>query len=438
MRELIFNWIKSFYSIDKSAPIEELLNHPDYLNHEILWMLALLTGMLVLSIIIWYLTRQVLLAIIKTIALRSKTKLDDLLVEKKFFSAFAHILPLIFMDYFFSIVFFSFPKTLEYTLRFNDFSIVLVILVSIRRFLNAVRVVLEVKPYFSDKPIGAYIQTVKLIISIVFMVILLSVLTKQSPMFFLTSLGAMTAILLLIFKDTILGFVGSIQISANDMLRIGDWVTMEKYGADGDVTEINLTTVKVQNFDKTITTIPTYSFISDSFKNWRGMSDSGGRRIKRSLNVKIETIKFADDALIKRLSKVKLLTSFIKEQQEAVEQYNQEHGLLDEYQINARRPTNVGLFRRYVEYYLKNNTDLNQEMSLMVRQLQPDSKGLPIELYCFSVTKVWAEYEVVMADIFDHLFAIIDQFELQLHQEVTGSDLRMLSTVVNKNITSSE
>jgi len=432
MKELIFNWVKSFYSIDKSAPIEVLLKNSDYEGHKFLWMLALLVGMAVLSILIWYLTRQVLLAVIKKIALRSKTKLDDLLVEKDFFSAIAHILPLLFMDYFFSIVFFSFPKVLEYSIRLNDFLIVLVILVGIRRFLNAVRVVLEDKPYFSDKPIGAYIQTVKLIVSIIFVIILLSVTTDKSPIFFLTSLGAMTAILLLVFKDTILGFVGSIQISANDMLRIGDWITMEKFEADGDVIEINLTTVKIQNFDKTITTIPTYNFISDSFKNWRGMSNSGGRRIKRSLNVKIETIKFADDALIERLSKVKLLTGFIQEQKEAVEEYNKEHGLMDEYQINARRPTNVGLFRRYIEYYLQNNTDLNQEMTLMVRQLQPDTKGLPIELYCFSKTKIWADYEVVMADIFDHLFAVVNRFELQLHQEVTGSDLRSLIPAANK------
>ena len=432
MKELIFNWIKTFYSIDKSAPIEDLLTNSAFGNHEVLWMFGLLGGMALLSVIIWFLTKQVLLAIITTIALKSKTKLDDLLVEKKFFNTIAYILPLVFMDYLFSIVFFTFPKVLEYTIRLNDFLIVLVILVSIRRFLNAVRVVLEEKPYFSDKPIGAYVQTVKLIISIVFVVILLSVITNKSPLFFLTSLGAMTAIILLVFKDTILGFVGSIQISANDMLRIGDWVTMEKFGADGDVTEINLTTVKVQNFDKTITTIPTYNFISDSFKNWRGMSDSGGRRIKRSLNVKIETIKFADDLLIARLSKVNLLASFIAEQEKAVDNYNKDHGLLDEYQINARRPTNVGLFRRYVEYYLKNNAELNQEMSLMVRQLQPGSKGLPIELYCFSNTKVWAEYEVVMADIFDHLFAIVDRFELQLHQEVSGSDLRLLTSERSK------
>lgn len=427
MKELIFNWIKTFYSIDKSAPIEELLSHPDFVNHKFFWMLAMLGALIVLFVLTWYLTRMILLAVIKTIALRSKTKFDDLLVEKKFFKSIAHILPLFFLDYFFSITFVSYPKVLDLSLRLNDFLIILVMLISVRRFFNAVRVVLEDKPYFKDKPIGAYIQTVKLIITIVFIIIMLSALTGQSPLFFLTSLGAMTAILLLIFKDTILGFVGSIQISANDMLRIGDWVTMEKYGADGDVIEINLTTVKVQNFDMTITTIPTYSFISDSFKNWRGMANSGGRRIKRSLNIKIDSIKFADDELIHRLSKVKLLSDFIVEQQKEVEQYNKAHGLVDEYQLNARRPTNVGLFRNYVQYYLKNNNELNQEMSLMVRQLQPNSKGLPIELYCFSKTKVWAEYEVVMADIFDHLFAVVESFDLEIHEELTGSDLRMLN-----------
>ena len=427
MKELIFNWIKTFYSIDKSAPIEELLSHPDFVSHKFFWMLAMLGALIVLFVLTWYLTRMILLAVIKTITLRSKTKFDDLLVEKKFFKSVAHILPLFFLDYFFSITFVSYPKVLDLSLRLNDFLIILVILISVRRFFNAVRVVLEDKPYFKDKPIGAYIQTVKLIITIVFIIIMLSVLTGQSPLFFLTSLGAMTAILLLIFKDTILGFVGSIQISANDMLRIGDWVTMEKYGADGDVIEINLTTVKVQNFDKTITTIPTYSFISDSFKNWRGMANSGGRRIKRSLNIKIDSIKFAENELIHRLSKVKLLSDFIVEQQKEVEQYNKAHGLVDEYQLNARRPTNVGLFRNYVQYYLKNNNELNQEMSLMVRQLQPNSKGLPIELYCFSKTKVWAEYEVVMADIFDHLFAVVGSFDLEIHAELTGSDLRMLN-----------
>lgn len=426
MKILLFNWIKSFYLQGKEQTMDALISNEAFQNDKYFWMFGLLIAMILVSIIIWWLTRQVLLSVIRSLANRTKTKLDDILVEKKFFNAIAHILPLLFMDYFFSMVFFAFPDMLEFSHRINDFLIIFAVLVSIRRFLNALKVMLEEKPFFKGKPIGAYNQTLKLIITLVFIVILLSVITNTSPTFFLTSLGAMTAIILLVFKDTILGFVGSIQISANDMLRVGDWVTMERFGADGDVIEINLTTVKVQNFDMTITTIPTYSFISDSFKNWRGMADSDGRRIKRSLNVKIESVKFAEKELIERLSKVKLLSEFIIEQQKEIEKYNEENGLVDAEQIHARRQTNIGLFRRYIEYYLKNNPSINQEMTLMVRQLQTTSEGLPIEIYCFSATQVWAEYEVVIADIFDHLLSVIHTFDLDVHQSPTGSDFRQL------------
>lgn len=422
MKELILNWIKSFYLEDSKSSLEVLFQNDEFMSHKYFWMLGLLAAMAVVSVIIWWLTKEVLLGLINTFARKSKTKLDDILVENKFFNAIAHIIPLLLMDYFFSIVFFTFPDILEFTHRINDFLIVFAVLIGIRRLLNAVGDVLKEKPLLEGKPIGAYIQTAKLVVTIVFVIIMLSVITNQSPTFFLTSLGAMTAILLLVFKDTILGFVGSIQLSANDMVRVGDWVTMERYGADGDVIEINLTTVKVQNFDKTITTIPTYSFISDSFKNWRGMANSGGRRIKRSLNIKVDSIKFAPKELTDRLSKVRLLSDFIKEQRKEIEKYNEEHGLKDEHQIHARRETNIGLFRRYIEYYLKNNDELNQDMTLMVRQLQPTTEGLPIEIYCFSKTKVWAEYEVLISDIFDHLFAVVKQFELDVHQSPTGSD----------------
>lgn len=426
MKELILNWIKSFYLEDNKSSLEVLFQNEAFMSHKYFWMLGLLAAMALVSVIIWWLTKEVLLGLINTFARKSKTKLDDILVDNKFFDAVAHILPLMLMDYFFSIVFFTFPEVLEFTHRINDFLIVFAILVGVRRLLNAVRDVLKKKPFLEGKPIGAYIQTAKLIVTIVFVIIMLSVLTNQSPTFFLTSLGAMTAILLLVFKDTILGFVGSIQLSANDMVRVGDWVTMERFGADGDVVEINLTTVKVQNFDKTITTIPTYSFISDSFKNWRGMADSGGRRIKRSLNIKVDTIKFAPAQLVEKLSRVNLLSEFINEQRQEIEKFNEERGLKDENQIHARRQTNVGLFRRYIEYYLKNNDQLNQDMTLMVRQLEPTSEGLPIEIYCFSKTKVWSDYEVIISDIFDHLFAVVNQFELDIHQNPTGSDFNKL------------
>jgi miniconductance mechanosensitive channel len=426
MKELILNWIKSFYLEDKKASLEVLLQNDDFISQEYFWMLGLLAAMAVISIIIWWLTKVVLLGVIHAFARKSKTTFDDILVENKFFNAIAHIIPLMLMDYFFSIVFFAFTDVLEFTHRINDFLIVFAILIAVRRLLDAVGIVLKAKPFLEGKPIGAYVQTGKLIVTIVFAIIMLSVITNQSPTFFLTSIGAMTAIILLVFKDTILGFVGSIQLSANDMVRVGDWVTMERFGADGDVIEINLTTVKVQNFDKTITTIPTYSFISDSFKNWRGMADSGGRRIKRSLNIKVDSIKFAPKELIEKLSKVRLLSDFIEEQRHEIEKYNEEHGLKDDLQIHARRETNVGLFRKYVEYYLKSNEELNQEMTLMVRQLQPTTEGLPIEIYCFSNTKVWDDYEVIISDIFDHLFAVVKQFELDIHQNPTGSDFSKL------------
>jgi miniconductance mechanosensitive channel len=426
MKILLFNWIKSLYLLGNDEPLEVLLANEGFQNDKYYWMLGLLGAMIIASIFIWWLTRQVLVGIIHTFASRTKTQLDDILVEKKFFNAIAHILPLMFMDYFFSIVFFAFPDALDFSKRINDVLIIFAVLVSVRRFLNALQVILQEKPFFHGKPIGAYNQTIKLIVTLVFIIILLTVITGKSPTFFLTSLGAMTAVLLLVFKDTILGFVGSIQITANDMLRIGDWVTMEKYGADGDVIEINLTTVKVQNFDKTITTIPTYSFIADSFKNWRGMTDSDGRRIKRSLNIKVEKIKFAEKELIERLSKVKLLSKFIEEQQQDIKDYNEKNGLNTPDQLNARRQTNIGLFRRYIEYYLQKNPLINQDMTLMVRQLQTTTEGLPIEIYCFSATQVWAEYEVVMADIFDHLLSVVHAFDLDIHQSPTGSDFHKL------------
>ncbi|MDX1652697.1 MAG: mechanosensitive ion channel [Brumimicrobium sp.] len=428
MKELILNWIKTFYLTEKNATLETLLENEAFQMHKYFWAMGLFVAVIVLSILIWWLTREVLLGIIHSFAKKSKTKLDDVLVENKFFNAIAHVLPLLLLDYFFSIVFFAFPEVLEYTHRLSDFLMILAVLVAVRRFVNAARDVLKEKPFLQGKPVGAYAQTVKLVITIVFVVVLLSTITNQSPTFFLTSLGAMTAIIILVFKDTILGFVGSIQLSANDMVRVGDWVTMEKYGADGDVIEINLTTVKVQNFDKTITTIPTYSFISDSFKNWRGMANSGGRRIKRHINIKTDTIKFASEDLKSKLSQVKILGEFVEKRNKEIRAYNEQHGLLEGNQIHARRQTNIGLFRRYIEYYLRNNPEINQEMTLIVRQLQPSSEGLPIELYCFSKTKVWGEYEVVIADIFDHLLSVVREFELEIHQSPTGSDFARLTS----------
>jgi len=226
----------------------------------------------------------------------------------------------------------------------------------------------------------------------------------------------------LIFKDTILGFIGSIQLAANDMVRIGDWISMSKYGADGTVIEINLATIKVRNFDLTITTIPTYSMISDSFKNWRGMEESAGRRIKRALNLKIGSVKFCSLELIENLKEVELVRTYILEKQEEIRIYNEKHNLKNDKKINGRSLTNVGVFRIYVEQYLKQNENINTDLTCMVRQLPPNEKGLPIEIYAFSKNKQWVIYESIIADIFDHLLAVVPTFELEVFQNPTGSD----------------
>jgi miniconductance mechanosensitive channel len=251
----------------------------------------------------------------------------------------------------------------------------------------------------------------------------MSLLTGQSPVFFLTSIGAATAIILLIFKDSILGLVASIQMSVNDMIRLGDWVTMEKYGADGDVIEITLTSVKIQNWDRTITAIPTYAFISESFKNWRGMSESGGRRITRSINIQLDSVKFASPQLLEKLNKVNYISHFVQERSEEIKKYNEKNGLTND-QINARKQTNIGLFRRYLEFYLKNHERIHQDMTLMVRQLAPTEHGVPIQLYCFTNTTVWGEYENIMGDLFDHIFAVVKEFELNIHEAPSGGDVR--------------
>lgn len=423
MKDLILNWIKRFYEIGKDEPIEMLFEHPDFYLHKYIWMLLLLLGTVVISLIIWWVTKKVFLSFFYSFAKRTKTNFDDLLVTNKFFDVLAHLIPLLFLDFFFSIVFFAFPKTHDFSLRINEVLIALVILVALRRFLNTVRDFLKSKPALEGKPINSYIQTGKIIVTIFLVIIMLSLLTGQSPTFFLTSIGAMTAIIILVFKDTILGFVGSIQMSANDMVRVGDWVTMEKYGADGDVIEISLNTVKVQNWDRTITTIPTYSFIADSFKNWRGMADSGGRRISRNVNIQIDSVKFASPRLLDKLKEVDYLKSFIEEREQEIQKYNELKGL-DLDQLNARKQTNIGLFRRYLEFYLKNHESIRQDMTLMVRQLASDDKGVPIQVYCFTNTIVWGEYEEIMGDIFDHIFAVTKEFELQIHEAPSGSDVR--------------
>ena len=389
--------------------------------------LLLLLGATFISFILWWVTKKVLIEVIHRFVYKSKTKWDDYLVKNKVFSAIAHLVPVLFLDFMILTVFSSFPLIADFLLRATDIVIIVIILYVILRTLNSAKDVLIEKPRLKDKPIESYFQLGKIVIRGLFIILIISIAFKIEPLVILTSMGALTAILILVFKDTILGFVGSIQLAANDMVRIGDWITMEKYGADGDVIEINLATVKVQNFDKTITTIPTYSFISDSFKNWRGMLDSDGRRIVRSIHIKIHSIKFCTSELLNKIGEIELIRNYIDEKEKEILDFNDNNQINKTVLLNGRNQTNIGIFRYYIQEYLEKNPDINGKMTLMVRQLDPSDKGVPIQLYTFTKTHDWVEYELIMADIFDHLLAAVPFFDLEVFEQPAGSDMRRLA-----------
>jgi miniconductance mechanosensitive channel len=289
-------------------------------------------------------------------------------------------------------------------------------LIIFRKFFQSVNGYLKTLPKFRDKPIDSYVQVFMIFAWIVGILTIFAIVTETTVWKFFTALGAASAVILLIFKDSILGLVASIQVTINDMVRIGDWITFEKYGADGDVIEISLATVKVQNFDMTTTTIPTYALISDSFKNWRSMQASGGRRIKRSLIIRQKSIRFLSSDESERLKKIQLVEAYIASRNEQINNYNESNQINKELLVNGRNLTNFGLFRKYVTNYLESHSAINKGMTLMVRQLQPTPQGIPLEVYAFSSDKRWENYEYVMADIFDHLLAALPYFSLEVFE----------------------
>ncbi|CVF77511.1 mechanosensitive ion channel family protein [Serratia marcescens] len=297
-------------------------------------------------------------------------------------------------------------------------------LLSLFSLLDTLLALLRQSPISNQLPLRGIFQGLKLVAAILIGIMIVSLLMGKSPLLLLSGLGAMTAVLMLVFKDPILGLVAGIQLSANDMLKIGDWLEMPKYGADGAVTDIGLTTVKVRNWDNTVTTIPTYALISDSFKNWRSMSESGGRRIKRSLNIDTGSVHFLSQEEQRRLQRNPLLHSYLNDKTQELSRHNQEIAIDLASPLNGRRLTNLGTLRAYLEAYLRAHPRIHQNMTLMVRQLAPTPEGLPLEIYAFTNTTVWAEYESIQADIFDHILAVIDEFGLRVHQTPTGNDLR--------------
>ncbi len=389
-------------------------------------LLILLFILFIFSYVTNLIVKKILIRSIRSVIKKTKTVWDDALVENKVFITLSHIAPAVVIYLTTPYIFEDFSGAIPYILRLVNAYISTVLIIVIINFLNTLKYYFENTKLFKDSPLDSYFQLVKIAIYIIGGIIILSFLLNKSPLYFFSALGAMTVVLLLIFKDTLMGFVASIQLSANEMIQIGDWVSMPKYGADGDVIEMNLTTIKIQNWDKTFTTIPTYAFISESFKNWRGMSESGGRRIKRSLNIKISSIKFCTVEMLERFKKFQLIKDYIEEKSNKIEEYNKENKIDKSYLINGRHLTNIGIFRVYTEAYVKINPDINLNMTCMVRQLLPTEKGLPIEIYTFSNRQEWVIYEGIMSDMFDHLIAAVPEFELEVFQNPTGTDFRKL------------
>ena len=363
-----------------------------------------------------FFSKKIISRFFKSLSQNTKTNLDDYLVENKTPVYVSKLVPVFFIYWIIPFWFFDFEIIIDYAFLVLEIYTVLLAVWVIRSFLRAIKSFLKTVDSFKDKPIESFVQVVLIFIWFVAILNIFSIITGKEITTFLTAMGALSAVILLIFKDTILGFVASIQLSTNDLIRIGDWITMKQYGADGDVIEINLNSVKIQNFDKTITTIPTYKLISDSFKNWRGMSESSGRRIKRSLLIKGSSIKFMNSKELTELKKIKLIQNFLDIKEKEIEDYNSNLDMDKSVLVNGRNLTNLGLFRNYIEMYLDGASVINSEMTVMCRQLSPSPHGIPLEIYAFSKNKEWKDYEHIMSDIFDHLLASLNTFQLELFE----------------------
>ena len=375
-----------------------------------------LTISILFAYLLFLVTNRIILRSIAKIFRRTSTTFDDILLEQKVFHKLPYLIPLIFLYSLRDVV--PFFKIMD---RFFIALIALIILISLNALINAINDLYKKSRFAEKLNIKSYAQVVKLIINSVGIIIIAALLAGKSPIYFLSGLGALTAVLILVFKDTILSLVSSVQISSNDLFKIGDWIEAPQFGADGNVLDIALHSVKVQNWDKTICVVPTNQLINSSFKNWRGMSESGGRRIKRSIKINMKSIRFCSDSLIKKFKTIHLLKDYIEEKLKEIKGYNIDKKIDEADLVNRRSLTNVGTFRAYIKFYLKNNAKIHNDMTFLVRQLAPQSDGLPIEIYVFSNDTDWINYEAIQSDIFDHLLAILPEFELEVFQNLTGN-----------------
>jgi miniconductance mechanosensitive channel len=400
---------------------------------EIVNMLAGAGLLLLAAIVAHFLTKVIVRRLVKTAVRRSKTTWDDALVEAKVFSRLAHLVPGVIIQSAAPTVFAATPKLASAVSTATFVYMTVMGMLVIGAGLNAVVTIYRNTSASRRVPIKTFVQVAKLIVYCMGGLAILAIFLGKSPLVLVSGFGAFTAVIGLIFKDSILGLAAGIQISANDMVRRGDWISMPDHGADGDVLEVSLTTVKVQNWDKTITTIPSYALVAESFRNWRGMEESGGRRIKRAVNIDVTSIRFCDKEMLERFKRIKFISEYVEHKHEELRQYNAEHADDDTLLVNGRHMTNVGTFRAYLEAYLRHHPKVHKNMTFLVRQLPPSERGLPIEIYVFSNDQAWASYESIQADIFDHILAVIPLFDLRVFQSPTGADLRAFSGATPRN-----
>ncbi|GAA0359621.1 mechanosensitive ion channel [Bowmanella denitrificans] len=364
-------------------------------------------------------TRRLFSGKLTRFILATKATWDDELQRHNFFKRGAHLVPGVLLYLLSPLLFAHTPMLLVLLQKLAFIYILLTAVMLLSAILNTIEDIYEASRLSQRVPITGFIQVGKLVLALIAVILIVSNLLEKSPVLIISGLGAAAAILLLVFRDTILGFVAGVQIVANRMVNNGDWIELPKYGADGTVLELGLTTVKVRNWDNTISTVPTYALIGDSVKNWRGMQESGGRRIKRAINIDIQSIKFCDQEMLDNWEKIRFIKDYISEKKRELAKYNQDNSITEQDLLNARRLTNIGTFRAYMVRYLQHHPKLNQDMTLMVRQLAPTELGLPLEVYCFSADKNWVSYEGIQSDIFDHFLAMLPAFGLRAYQRVS-------------------
>lgn len=405
-------------------------DEPNYLDN-----ILILIVIILVTFGIDYICRFIMLNAFKRLAQKTKNQWDDLIVERKIINKMMHIIPAILIYVLLPIAFPTneMPHLLAFLQKACGIYIIAVTLRFLNASLNVIHEIYSQRNVLRNKPVKGFIQILQVALYFIGAILIVSVVIDKSPVSLFAGLGASAAILMLVFKDTILGFVAGIQLSANDMLRPGDWITMDKYGANGTVIEVTLNAVKVRNFDNTITTIPPYALVSDAFQNWRSMKESGGRRVKRSINIDMNSIRFCTPEMLEKFRKISLLTAYIDQKEEELANYNRERQIDDSVLVNGRRQTNLGVFRAYLNRYLRQLPTFNADMTCIVRHLQPTEKGLPIEIYFFTTQTDWTLYEAVQADVFDHILAIIPEFDLAVFQNISGRDVRNFQLDIQNN-----